>query len=71
MKKNKKTFFIVEILLLILALVCVWKIFNQNVPEKRVAVILPEVGDNRWDSMIKGMKQKNKKLWQKSNAGYE
>ena len=61
MKKNKKTFFIVEILLLILALVCVWKIFNQNVPEKRVAVILPEVGDNRWDSMIKGMKQSAEK----------
>ena len=61
MKKNKKTFFIVEILLLIVALVCVWKIFNQEVPEKRVAVILPEAGDNRWDSMIKGMKQSAEK----------
>ena len=57
MKKNKIAFFVVEFLLLVVALICVWKIFNQDVPEKRVAVILPEVGDNRWDSMIKGMKQ--------------
>ena len=27
-----------------------WKIFDRDVPEKRVAVILPESGDNRWNS---------------------
>ena len=46
--------------LLVLALFFVWKIFIQNVPEKRVAVILPESGDQRWDSLIKGMKQSAK-----------
>ena len=47
MRKNKITFLVMELLLLILALFFVWKIFNQNVPEKRVAVVLPEAGDNR------------------------
>lgn len=60
MEKNKKTFFVVEFILLIFALFFVWKIFDQNVPEKRVAVILPESGDERWDSLIKGMKQSAK-----------
>ena len=60
MRKNKITFLVMELLLLILALFFVWKIFNQNVPEKRVAVVLPEAGDNRWDALIKGMKQSAK-----------
>ena len=60
MKNNKKMFFLVEFILLIFALFFVWKIFDQNVPEKRVAVILPESGDKRWDSLIKGMKQSAK-----------
>ena len=60
MKKNKITFFVMELILLVLALFFVWKIFIQNVPEKRVAVILPESGDQRWDSLIKGMKQSAK-----------
>ena len=54
MRKNKITFLVMELLLLILALFFVWKIFNQNVPEKRVAVVLPEAGDNRWDALIRG-----------------
>ena len=45
MKKNKITFFAMELILLVLALFFVWKIFIQNVPEKRVAVILPESGE--------------------------
>ena len=60
MEKNKKTFFVMEFVLFVLALFFVWKIFDQNVPEKRVAVILPESGDERWDSVIKGMKQSAK-----------
>ena len=35
MKKNKITFFAMELILLVLALFFVWKIFIQNVPEKR------------------------------------
>ena len=69
MRKNKITFLVMELLLLILALFFVWKIFNQNVPEKRVAVVLPEAGDNRWDALIKGMKQsaKNNHIQNKEN----
>ena len=36
MKKNKITFFAMELILLVLALFFVWKIFIQNVPEKDV-----------------------------------
>ena len=53
MKKNKITFLVLETILLVLALFFVLKIFDKNVPEKRVAVILSESGDNRWDSLIK------------------
>ena len=54
MKKNKITFLILECIFLILTLFFAWKIFDRDVPEKRVAVILPESGDNRWNSLIKG-----------------
>lgn len=60
MKKNKITFLILECIFLILTLFFAWKIFDRDVPEKRVAVILPESGDNRWNSLIKGMKQSAK-----------
>lgn len=43
--------------MLLLAVFFVWKIFDQNVAEPRIAVILPESGDKRWDALIKGMKQ--------------
>ena len=57
MKKNRMKFLIIEFLLLLLAIFFVWKIFDQNVAEPRIAVILPESGDKRWDALIKGMKQ--------------
>ena len=57
MKKNRMKFLIIEFLLLLLAVFFVWKIFDQNVAEPRIAVILPESGDKRWDALIKGMKQ--------------
>ena len=56
MKKNRMKFLIIEFLLLLLAVFFVWKIFDQNVAEPRIAVILPESGDKRWDALIKGMK---------------
>ena len=61
MKKNKITFLILECIFLILTLFFAWKIFDRDVPEKRVAVILPESGDNRWNSLIKGMKKSAKR----------
>ena len=57
MKKNRIKFLIIELFLLMLAVFFVWKIFDQNVTETRIAVILPESGDKRWDALIKGMKQ--------------
>ena len=45
MKKNRMKFLIIEFLLLLLAVFFVWKIFDQNVAEPRIAVILPESGD--------------------------
>ena len=47
MKKNRMKFLIIEFLLLLLAVFFVWKIFDQNVAEPRIAVILPESGDKR------------------------
>ena len=57
MKKNRIKFLMIEFLLLMLAVSFVWKIFDQNVAETRIAVILPESGDKRWDALINGMKQ--------------
>ena len=57
MKKNKITLVIAEICLLILVSLFVRKIFEQDVPKKRVAVILPDSGNKRWDTLIQGMKE--------------
>ena len=53
MKKNRMKFLIIEFLLLLLAVFFVWKIFDQNVAEPRIAVILQESGDKRCDALIK------------------
>lgn len=45
MKKTRIKFLMIEFLLLMLAVFFVWKIFDQNVAETRIAVILPESGD--------------------------
>ena len=57
MKKSKFRFMAAEVILFVLTLFFVYKIFNQNVEEPRVAIILPESGDQRWDALIEGMKQ--------------
>lgn len=57
MKKSKFRFMAAEVLLLVLTLFFVYKIFNQNIEEPRVAIILPESGDQRWDALLEGMKQ--------------
>ena len=38
MKKNRIKFLIIELFLLVLAVFFVWKIFDQNVAETRIAV---------------------------------
>ena len=50
MKKNKIAFLIAEILLCVMAIFFITKIFDQNIPEKKVAVIIPNSGDKNWAS---------------------
>ncbi len=57
MKKVRWPFLMAELILLVLLVLCVLGIFNQNVPQKRVAVVLPDSGDEGWDLLIAGMKQ--------------
>lgn len=57
MKKIRWPFLVAEFILLVLLVFCVSRIFNQNTPQKRVAVILPDSGNEGWDLLIAGMKQ--------------
>lgn len=57
MKKNKITFLIAEVILLVAAIFFIHKIFEGNTAQKRVAVIIQNSGDKRWDALIKGLKQ--------------
>lgn len=57
MKKNRITFLITEILLAFLTIFFVRNIFMGEKPQKRVAVIIENSGDEKWDSFINGMKQ--------------
>lgn len=57
MKKSRLTFLIAEFLLALLTLFLVIKIFPGDEPQKRVAVIVENSGDEKWDAFINGMKQ--------------
>lgn len=57
MKRNKLTFLIAELVLILLAGFFIHKIFRVDVPQKRVAVILQNSGDTRWEGVINGLKQ--------------
>ena len=57
MKRNKLTFLIAELVLILLAVFFIHKIFRVDVPQKRVAVILQNSGDTRWEGVINGLKQ--------------
>lgn len=57
MEKSRITFLITEILLAILAIFFVRNIFLGEKPQKRVAVIVENSGDEKWDAFINGMKQ--------------
>lgn len=57
MNKSRTTFLIAEILLAILTIFLVRNIFSIEKPQKRVAVIVENSGDERWDTFINGMKQ--------------
>lgn len=57
MRKSKATFLIAEICLAILVIFFVKHIFEDEEPQKRVAVIVENSGDEKWDSFIYGLKQ--------------
>lgn len=57
MKRTKMTFLLSEIFLFIMLLLCVHRIFSDEKPQKRVAVIVEKSGDEKWDSFINGLKQ--------------
>ena len=52
MKKSKITIIVAELILLALAVFFVRKIFEEDVPQKRVAVIVERSGDKRWDALF-------------------
>ncbi len=56
MKRSKITIIVAELILLALAGIFVRKIFEEDVPQKRVAVIVENSGDKRWDSLFQGLK---------------
>lgn len=57
MKKSRITFLIAEISLAILAAIFISKIFLSEKPQKRIAVIVENSGDEKWNSFINGLKQ--------------
>ena len=57
MKKTKTTFLLAELCLGILLLFCVHLIFEDEKPQKRVAVIVEKSGDEKWNSFMNGLKQ--------------
>lgn len=57
MKKSRITFLIAEILLATLAIFFIRNIFSSDRPQKRVAVIVENSGNEMWRAFINGMKQ--------------
>lgn len=60
MKKNKLTFILTELMLVVLAAFFISRIFADSEPQKRVAVIVEDSGDKRWDALLNGLKQSAK-----------
>ena len=60
MKKNKLTFILTELVLVVLAAFFISRIFADNEPQKRVAVIVEDSGNKRWDALMNGLKQSAK-----------
>lgn len=56
MKRSKITIIVAELILFAIAGFFVRKIFEEDVPQKRVAVIVENSGDKRWDSLFQGLK---------------
>ena len=59
MKRDKLTFLIAELILIVLAAFFIHKIFQEDVAQKRVAVILQNSGDTRWEGLKQSAKTNN------------
>ena len=57
MKKNTITFLITELALALLAAFFISRMFLSEKPKQRVAVIVENSGEEKWNSFINGMKQ--------------
>ena len=57
MKRNRITFLIAELILVAIAGIFINRIFREDNPQKRVAVILPDSGNTRWEGLVNGLKQ--------------
>ena len=57
MKRNRITFLIAELILIAIAGIFINRIFREDNPQKRVAVILPDSGNTRWEGLVNGLKQ--------------
>lgn len=52
MKRNRITFLIAELILIAIAGIFINRIFREDNPQKRVAVILPDSGNTRWEGWL-------------------
>ena len=57
MKRNRITFLIAELILVAIAGIFINRIFREDNPQKRVAVILPDSGNTRWEGLVNGLEQ--------------
>lgn len=57
MKNNHGLFIFVEVILLIVAVLFIIKFLENDRPEKKVAVILNDSGEEKWNAAISGLKK--------------
>lgn len=57
MNKKRIALIVVEAGLLVMTIFLITRIYEQKTPEKRIAVIVPNSGDEGWDFILKGMKE--------------
>ena len=70
MKKNKLTFILTELMLIVLAAFFIIRIFSDNESMKRVAVIVEDSGDKRWEPVVQAIRS-SEKLLQATLSGNE
>lgn len=59
-KRNNIVFIFIEVLLAIIGIAYIFLLFNDDKPEKKIAVIVDNSGSGKWDSFINGLKDSAK-----------